>query len=136
MSASPNLEPVAVLVVAGPYLAIFLASSLGAYYRLTQRDDTRDNAGEGDAAPGPATPRRNALGFFAAVNTGALLFTVPLSKLAQAYLPGVDANWLLVPLAFGLGLLGERWPAVGNWAARRAGRVLDVLLRNKTGGSP
>lgn len=137
----PNLDPIAVLVVvasaifsrevaevAGPYLAIFLASSLGAYYRLGQRSDMHE-------AGNPPT-RWAALRFFLAVNLGALLFTVPVAKLAQSYLPSDETGWLLMPLAFGLGLVGERWPLVGNWAARRAARVLDVLLRNKTGGSP
>jgi hypothetical protein len=140
---TPSLEPVAVLVmlsatlfspeaaaVAGPYLAIFLASSLGAYYRLGQREDTPE-----EEARAPAS-RWSALMFFVMVNVGALLFTVPLSMLIQGYLPKVQSNWLLVPMAFAIGLTGERWPAIGNWAARRAARILDVLLRNKTGGNP
>ena len=133
----PNLDPVAVLIlfatavfspavaaVVGPYLVILGASTLGAYFRLGQR---------------PSSTRAAGLRFFLAVNCAAILFTVPLAVVANKYVPNVEVNWLLGPMAFGIGLIGDRWPQIGQWVARKAGTLVDVLLRakandQKTGG--
>jgi len=129
----PNLDPVAVLVllaalvfspavaaVVGPYLVILLGSTLGAYFRLGQRE--------------PST-RASALRFFLAANGAAILFTAPLSYAAQKYLPGFEVNWLLGPMAFGIGLVGERWPLIGQWVVRKVNSFVDLLIRMKTGGT-
>jgi hypothetical protein len=110
--------------VAGPYLVILLASSLGAYYRLSQRGETS---------------RWKAVAFFLAINATACLVTVPASMLADAYTPrGIEASWLFGPVAFGIGLVGERWPAVLRWMAGRVQAKFDVLLdaviKTRTGG--
>ncbi|MET3371224.1 hypothetical protein ABIC89_000257 [Variovorax boronicumulans] len=129
----PNLDPVAVLVLAatavfspavaavvGPYLVILLGSTLGAYFRLGQR---------------PSSTRTAALRFFLAANGAAILFTVPLAVVAQRYLPTVEVNWLLGPMAFGIGLVGERWPQIGQWIARKGATLIDVLIRTRSGDS-
>ena len=129
----PSLDPVAVLVfiaalvfapdvaaVVGPYLVILLGSTLGAYFRLGQRE--------------PMT-RAQALWFFAAANGVALLFTVPAAVFAQNYMPAVQSSWLFGPVAFGLGLVGERWPAVGIYVMRKAVALIEVVIRMRSGGS-
>ncbi|WP_026346317.1 hypothetical protein [Variovorax atrisoli] len=128
----PSLDPVAVLVfiaalvfapdvaaVVGPYLVILLGSTLGAYFRLGQREPTT---------------RAKALRFFVAINGVAILLTVPLSVMAHRYVPDVEAAWLFGPMAFAIGLVGERWPLLGMWALRKAGSFVDFLIRMKTGG--
>ncbi|WPG35124.1 hypothetical protein [Variovorax sp. EBFNA2] len=123
----PNLDPVAVLIlfatavfspavaaVVGPYLVILLGSTLGAYFRLGQR---------------PSSTRAEGLRFFLAANCAAILFTVPLAVVANKYLPGVEVNWLLGPMAFGIGLIGDRWPQIGQWIARKVAMLVDVLIR-------
>lgn len=133
----PNLDPLALLVVlaglifeprvaevVGPYLGILFGSTLGAYYRLGQ---LRSKTAE-------AQPRPNAFAFFLSVNTGAFLFTFVLAKAAHAWVPILESDWLLTPIALAIGLVGERWPAIGAWAAGLAKRFADAAINRKSGG--
>jgi hypothetical protein len=134
----PSLDPVAVLVllsallfsprvaaVVGPYLVIVMGASLGAFWRLRQRnrDERRDS-------------RASALTFFVAVNVGALLFTASAALIAQRYVPLIsDESILFAPIAFGIGIIGERWPAIGQWAAAKFNRATDAYIRLRAGNS-
>ena len=131
---NPNIEPVPAVVaivtmvlspslaeIVGPYLVIILGAVTGTYFRISQR--------------GPMG-RMEALGFFVITAGVAMLLTVPLCEIVQRYIPArIEAEWLFGPMAFSIGLVGERWPLIGQWAGRKLSKLVDALIRSRAGGN-
>ena len=83
-----------VAAVVGPYVAIIAAAAIGASFALSRR--------EKDARP-------RALLFFVRIVCLALLITVGLAQLAQAYAPTLNERLLLIPIALLVGYIGDEW---------------------------
>lgn len=109
-----------VAAIVGPYAVIILGSTLGASWSSSRIK----TAGAG------AVIRH--IGGMVAV---ALLFTVPLAEIAAAQL-GYPPNWVLGPLAAGIGALGPdglSWVIREGFAAIK-GKVRRLLTQWVTGG--
>ncbi|MDR0458645.1 MAG: hypothetical protein LBH10_06445 [Burkholderiaceae bacterium] len=130
-----NLQPVTALAtlaamvfspqvsyIVWPYIVIVIAALLGAYFRLGQRG--ADTIG-------------GAFAFFSVTAAVSILLTVPLCDLAHAWIfNSMELEWMFGPVSFCIGLIGERWPLIGQWAARKLGMLVDVLIRRKSGDGP
>ena len=103
----------------GPYAVILLASTTGAGWALGRHP--------------PLEGRLQSLWFFARLNMLALLLTVPLAALSAWAFKLEDASWLLAPIALFVGGVGDDWPKVGTWVAKRLGRLIEK--RTDTGDS-
>jgi hypothetical protein len=131
----PNLDPVAVLVVlatllvspqvaavAGPYLVILIGSSMGAFLMLGRRQKP------------PSERGWYAFALFLVINGCAFLFTVAAAVIAQKFVPIIpDSALLYGPIAFVIGLIGDRWPQLIPWAGRKINALVDVLIRWRIG---
>lgn len=103
----------------GPYAVILLASTTGAAWALGRHP--------------PLEGRFKAIWFFARLNMLALLLTVPLAAFAGNVFSLEDSSWLLAPIALFVGGVGNDWPSVGTWVAKRLGRLIE--RRTDTGDS-
>lgn len=92
--------------VVGPYMAIIIASTIGASFALKRRE--RQSRGA-------------ALYYFGRVVGIAILATVGISYAIQ-WKWGIAPRLTIAPVAFGLGLIGEDWPQLKNWAFAFIGR--------------
>lgn len=91
--------------IVGPYAVIILGATAGASWALGRR-----NKGG----------KLGAAWFFLRINLTAVLLTVSLTKVV-AQMFGIDEHaWLLGPVAFVIGGVGDDWPEVAQWALRRA----------------
>lgn len=124
------LDPVALVVamlgvlfspamaqILGPYLFIFIAASVGAFIALGQREPT---------------DRLGGLAFWLRSVAAALLLTVPLALVLNRVVVHSDSiNWMLGPVAFGLGMIGDKWGAIRAWV----GQKIADLTGKKIGGN-
>lgn len=85
----------AVAEVVAPYLVILVASTIGASFALARREKTS---------------RGRALWFFTRVVGLAVVLTVGLASLANAYYPDLSPRVLLAPIALLIGFVGDGWP--------------------------
>jgi cytochrome c biogenesis protein CcdA len=96
--------------VVGPYMVILLAASAGAGWSLTKR---------------PAESRWSALLFMLRINLVAFLLTWPAMLALEKFVTHEPMPWLAVPVAFGLGLVGDQWSEIFrsflNWGRARLG---------------
>jgi uncharacterized membrane protein YiaA len=100
--------------IIGPYVVIVVTAAVGASFSLIRREKAT---------------RTNAVFFFLRVCGLATMVTVGLSALLAGAHPSLTERALLAPIAFLIGLVGDNWPEVIGWFARRSGRLLDVLVR-------
>lgn len=119
----PQLDPVSVMVtlmaavlspavsaVLGPYAVILLAATTGAAWSLGRRE--------------PST-KASALWFFMRVNMTAFLLTWSIVQLVMKVYALDQMEWAFAMVAFGIGLVGDEWPAVRRWLADRLTTVID-----------
>ncbi len=109
-----------VAAVVGPYVVIGIGAMGGAAVALMQRE---------------STGRFKALLFFSGATILAVLLTVPMSMLSTWYFTGLKDHWLFAPFAFGLGYLGDKWPAAMAWAWSKFNALIDILIQLRAGGS-
>lgn len=122
MDAQTNLDPVAVATLAasvlvgpaaaqvvGPYAVIIVAALTGAAWSLTKR---------------PPEPALSAIWFMCRIVFTAALLTVGITSGLETWFLK-EVKWLLVPVAFGIGWIGDDWPKVFKWIGRRVRRVAD-----------
>lgn len=95
----------------GAYAVIILAACIGGGWSLTRREPQ----GRGNAAL-----------FLMLVAGTAVMVTAGIAELANHYVREGIGNWLLAPIALGIGAVGHDWPAVIKWAA-------GPILRRITG---
>lgn len=122
-----NLDPVAVLTllvgflvgpklaeVVGPYVVILMAASVGATWGLSRESTHRTVL--------------SAVSFYMRVNVMAVLLTVGLAQALEHWVVHQPVRWLLVPVAMGIGWVGDAWPHIFSWTANklrnRAARAL------------
>lgn len=105
--------------VVGPYLVIITASAIGASFSLKRREKST---------------RTSAVLFFVRVCGLAALLTVGVSAMVAGYHPSLSERFLLAPVAFIVGLVGDDWPAVAGWVMGKVGAFIDVLIKLKGGG--
>ncbi len=93
--------PLASLI--GPYAVIIVAAITGGATALSRR---------------PETTRLGAGGFLARVGATATVLTAGAAELAVRYWPALDgmSHWLLAPIAFVIGLIGDDWRTVLRFA--------------------
>lgn len=103
-----------VAAVVGPYVVIAIGAMGGAAVALMQRE----SAG-----------RARAILFFCGATIMAVLLTVPLTMLVTLVIKNVPDQWLFAPFAFGLGYLGDKWPAAMSWAWSKANAFIDILIQ-------
>ena len=105
--------------IVGPYMVIVTASAFGASLSLKQRDKST---------------RTSAVLFFLWVCGLATLLTVGISTMVSGYHPSLSERVLIAPVAFSIGLVGDRWPAIAMWAAGKVGAFVDLFVTRKGGG--
>lgn len=132
MTEAPQIDPISVTValaamvfapevahVAGPYLIILFASTIGASFALKAR---------------ARTGRLSAAMFFFRVNGLSVLLTYSVASAVNSRYPIEDLRNWFAPVAFSIGFVGDRWPAVMMWAARKGSRVIDILIKLRSEG--
>ena len=102
----------AVGAVLGPYAVIFLASTTGAGWSLSRQD---------------SKTKAEAFWFFVRINATACLLTYAVAQLVAQVYKVESIVWLFGPIAFGIGLIGDDWPAVRLW-------LIDWLKSWRTAG--
>ena len=105
--ASAVLAP-ALADVVGPYVIIFIASTIGASWALGRQ---------------AAMSRLKALFFFLRINFTAAIVTSSIAsalakQLGYASNTG-DGLWLIAPIALVIGGVGDDWPALIHWVVKR-----------------
>lgn len=105
--ASAVLAP-ALADVVGPYVIIFIASTIGASWALGRQ---------------ATMSRLKALLFFLRINfTAAIVTSSIASALAKqlGYASGTgEGLWLIAPIALVIGGVGDDWPALIHWVVKR-----------------
>ena len=105
--ASAVLAP-ALAEVVGPYVIIFIASTIGASWALGRQ---------------ATMSRLKALFFFLRINfTAAIVTSSIASALAKqlGYASGTgEGLWLIAPIALVIGGVGDDWPALIHWVVKR-----------------
>ena len=105
--ASAVLAP-ALAEVVGPYVIIFIASTIGASWALGRQ---------------ATMTRLKALLFFLRINfTAAIVTSSIASALAKqlGYASGTgEGLWLIAPIALVIGGVGDDWPALIHWVVKR-----------------
>ena len=105
--ASAVLAP-ALADVVGPYVIIFIASTIGASWALGRQ---------------ATMSRLKALLFFLRINfTAAIVTSSIASALAKqlGYASGTgEGLWLIAPIALMIGGVGDDWPALIRWVVKR-----------------
>lgn len=100
----------------GAYAVIILGACIGGCWSLTRRE--------------PQGRARAAL-FLVLVSGTAVMLTAGLAELANHYIREGIGNWLLAPIALGIGAVGHDWPEVIRWAA---GPILRRITGHDQGG--
>ena len=105
--ASAVLAP-ALAEIVGPYVIIFIASTIGASWALGRQ---------------ATMTRLKALLFFLRINfTAAIVTSSIASALAKqlGYASGTgEGLWLIAPIALVIGGVGDDWPALIHWVVKR-----------------
>ena len=105
--ASAVLAP-ALAEIVGPYVIIFIASTIGASWALGRQ---------------ATMSRLKALLFFLRINfTAAIVTSSIASALAKqlGYASGTgEGLWLIAPIALVIGGVGDDWPALIHWVVKR-----------------
>ena len=105
--ASAMLAP-ALAEIVGPYVIIFIASTIGASWALGRQ---------------ATMSRLKALLFFLRINFTAAIVTASIaSALAKqlGYASGTEEGlWLIAPIALVIGGVGDDWPARIRWVVKR-----------------
>lgn len=102
----------------GAYAVIILAACVGGCWSLTRQEPQ----GRGRAAL-----------FLVLVSGTAVMVTAGLAELANHYVKEGIGNWLLAPIALGVGAVGHEWPAVIRWAA---GPIVRRFIDHKANQEP
>lgn len=105
--------------VVGPYLVILFASTIGASFALAARE---------------SSTKLNAALFFFRVNGLSVLLTHSIAYAVNLGYPVEDQQTWFAPIAFALGFIGDRWPAVFTWAAKKLSKLIDVLIKLRGDG--
>lgn len=126
MNASSPLDPVSVVTlifagfvsehlasVLGPYAVIFLSAIVGAGWALSLR---------------PASSLKSAALFMLFAVGITLLLSVSCAMGLQMLLRTENINWLLAPVAIGLGRASTHLDYLGRWILERLGRLIERRL--------
>lgn len=108
-----------VAAVVGPYLVIIALSAIGASFALIRRD---------------VGTRVGAAFYFLRVCGLATLVTVGLSSGLAMLHPSLTERMLIAPVALGLGLIGDDYPAVGRKIGGWISSFIDTLIGLKGRG--
>lgn len=99
--------------IIGPYILIIFAACTGAAWSL------------GRCKP---QDKGQAFFYFARIALTAVLLTVAISKAASSFMPNVQEDWLIAPVALIIGLIGDDWHKVGEWLINTARRFIDKKI--------
>jgi hypothetical protein len=102
--------------IIGPYILIAFAAATGAGWSLGRREP------KGKAS---------ALFYFVRVVFTAVLLTVGISKIAAGFIPSVEADWLVAPVALIIGLIGDDWYKIGEWFVQKVKLFVDRKMDGK-----
>lgn len=132
MNQNAPIDPISVMVtmasivfaqevahVVGPYLVIIFASTIGASFAVAAR---------------PREPLSSAAWFFFRVNGLSILLTYSISAAVHTRYPIDDMRSWFAPVAFIIGFIGDRWPAVMSWAVKKLSKLIDVLIKLRGDG--
>jgi len=102
-----------VAMVVGPYIVIGIGAMGGAAVMIMQRQ------GDGNI---------RAFIYFLASAAVAVLLTVPISMLVASLWEPIKDQWLFAPVSFGLGYVGDKYPAIMSWIGSKISAFIDVLI--------
>ena len=95
--------------IIGPYILICFAAATGAGWSLGRREP------KGKAS---------ALFYFVRIVLTAILLTVAIANVAAGFLPKVEADVLVAPVALIIGLIGDDWYRIGAWVVEAVQQYL------------
>lgn len=102
-----------VAVIVGPYIVIGIGAMGGAAVMIMQRE------GDGNL---------RAFVYFLGSALMAIVMTVPLSLAAASFWGAINETWLFAPVSFGLGFIGDKYPAIISWAGSKISAFVDVMI--------
>lgn len=102
--------------IVGPYIVIGIGAMGGSAVMIMRRN------GDGNV---------RAFIYFMASAALAVLLTVPVSMLAALSYEPIKEQWLFAPVSFGLGYIGDKWPAILGWAGSKISAFIDVLIATR-----
>ena len=102
-----------VAMVVGPYIVIGIGAMGGAAVMIMQRQ------GDGNI---------RAFIYFLASAAVAVLLTVPISMMVASFWEPIRDQWLFAPVSFGLGYVGDKYPAIMSWIGSKISAFVDVLI--------
>ncbi|QNK65893.1 hypothetical protein [Variovorax sp. PAMC26660] len=102
-----------VAMVVGPYIVIGIGAMGGAAVMIMQRQ------GDGNI---------RAFIYFLASAAVAVLLTVPISMMVASFWEPIRDQWLFAPVSFGLGYVGDKYPAIMSWVGSKISAFVDVLI--------
>ena len=96
--------------VIGPYILIVFAAATGAAWSL-----------------GRCKPQSKGQAFFYFVRIAlvAVLLTVAISKAVASFMPNMQEDWLIAPVALIIGLIGDDWHKIGEWFVQTLKKLID-----------
>lgn len=101
--------------VVAPYTVIIIASCVGAGWSLGNTEKLS---------------RWQALWFFCRISTTAMILTVFVASIISNKLGYTEARWLLAPVALFIGIIGDEWGNLSNWAANKLKNFLSNFKDN------
>lgn len=104
--------------VVGPYIAVMVTASIGASFSLARREKSS---------------RTQAVIFFVRVCGLATLLTVGVSAMVAGLHASLSERALLAPIAFVIGLVGDDWSAIAQWAGGKLSKFVDVWIKARGG---
>lgn len=99
----------------GSYAVIILASTAGAGWSLGNRGGTLSIY--------------KALWFFTKINLTAIIITVGIASIVANKTEMNNPQWLLAPIAFTIGLVGDEWTTFNTWAVEKIKAVLSAIFK-------
>lgn len=116
MAAAIFGQPIADVV--GPYLLIIFAAATGAGWSLGRRE---------------AKGKWSAFFYFVRVVFTAILLTVVIAKVVVMYMPKVEGELLIAPVALIIGLIGDDWLKVFDWLVEVGKKFANRFVNKKLG---
>ena len=101
--------------IVGSYAVIILASTAGAGWSLGRE--------------GGNLSIWRALLYFARINLTAILITVVIANIISSRINIEDPQWLLAPISFIIGLIGNEWSNMSIWAADKIKSLFSKFTR-------
>lgn len=107
-----------VAMVIGPYLLIMFAAATGAAWSLGRRT---------------TESKSSSVFYFVRVVFTAILLTTVIAKLTAGFMPELEVDFLIAPVALIIGLIGDDWYQVIDWMLSAGKKIANRIFNKKMG---